>query len=158
MASTAGVNYTYDGDGQRVKKDNGKLYWYGPGGQVLAESDLSGTITSEFIYFSGRRIARRDFSTGNVYYFLGDRLGNARVVTNSSGTVVEASDYYPFGQEPVITDTLDNNYKYTQHERDAESGLDHTLYRQYASTQGRWLSPDRIRGSKLNSQSWNRYA
>jgi RHS repeat-associated protein len=27
-------------------------------------------------------------------------------------------------------------------ERDAESGLDHTLHHQYASNYGRWLSPD----------------
>ena len=43
MVSTAGVTYTYDGDGQRVKKSNGKLYWYGINGEVLAESDLAGT-------------------------------------------------------------------------------------------------------------------
>jgi hypothetical protein len=29
-------------------KDSGKLYWYGVDGQVLAESDTSGNITSEF--------------------------------------------------------------------------------------------------------------
>lgn len=29
MTSTAGVNYTYDGDGRRVEKSNGTLYWYG---------------------------------------------------------------------------------------------------------------------------------
>ena len=60
MVSTAGYTYTYDGDGRRVKKavgghgrgdedrgpeqdvhsPNQKLYWYGPGGQVLAESDF----------------------------------------------------------------------------------------------------------------------
>ncbi|MBI2820077.1 MAG: hypothetical protein HYX73_08865 [Acidobacteria bacterium] len=41
-------------------------------------------------------------------------------------------------------------HKYTGHEpfgsaqdrRDSESGLDHTLYRQYVSNMSRWLSPD----------------
>ena len=157
MAATAGVTYTYDGDGRRVSKSNGKLYWYGINGQVLAESDASGNVTSEFIFFGGMRIARRDVPSGNVYYFLGDRLGNARVVTNSTGSVVEESDFYPFGVERPITDTLDNNYKFTQHERDPESGLDHTLYRQLSSAQGRWLSPDPAGGSPSNPQSWNRY-
>lgn len=73
--------------------------------------------------------------------------------------MVEESDFYPFGQERTpIVDNLDNNYKYTQHERDAESGLDHTLYRQYASTTGRWLSPDSLHGNPVAPQSWNRYA
>lgn len=109
---------------------------------MLAESDASGNITSEFLFFGNMRIARRDVSSAAIYYFLGDRLGNARVVTNSTGGVVEESDYYPFGVERPITDTLDNNYKFTGHERDSESGLDHTLYRQLSSAQGRWLSPD----------------
>ena len=29
MTLTAGVSYSYDGDGRRVQKSNGKLYWYG---------------------------------------------------------------------------------------------------------------------------------
>ncbi|MBI4443869.1 MAG: glucosaminidase domain-containing protein [Acidobacteria bacterium] len=177
MDSTAGYRYIYDGDGRRVAKvagghgrgstgrnpsgqthnSNEKLYWYGISGEVLAESDRSGTIISEYIYFSGQRIARRTPS-GTVHYYLSDRLGSARVMTNSTGGVVEESDFYPYGTERVITDTLDNNYKFTGHERDPESGLDHTLHRQYASTTGRWLSPDRVRGKVVNPQSWNRYA
>ena len=33
-----------------------------------------------------------------------------------------------------------NHFTYLDH--DAESSLDHTLFRQYSSTQGRWVSPD----------------
>jgi hypothetical protein len=40
-----GVNYTYDGDGDRVQKSNGKIYWYGAGSQVLDESDAGGWRT-----------------------------------------------------------------------------------------------------------------
>jgi len=39
---------------------------------VLAESDLSGNVTSEHIFLGGRRIARRDVATGNSY----DAAGN----------------------------------------------------------------------------------
>jgi hypothetical protein len=55
------VNYTYDGDGTRVKKSNGTLYW---GAGVLAESDLAGTIQREFVMVGAKRLARRDLSTG----------------------------------------------------------------------------------------------
>ena len=156
MVTTAGVTYTYDGDNRRVKKSNGKLYWYGVQGEVLAESDLSGTILYEYIYFGGKRIARRTPS-GTVHYYLADRLGSARVMVNSTGGIVEESDFLPYGTERVITDTLDNTYKFTGHERDTESGLDHTLHRQYASNLGRWHSPDPARGKAANPQSWNRY-
>src|SRR3972149_3308241 len=155
--SGGSVTYTYDGDGQRAKKSNGKLYWYSISGDVLAESDSSGTITSEYIYFNGRRIARRDPATGNVYYYLPDHIGSARVVTNSTGGVAEQSDFYPFGTERVITDSLDNNYKFAGMERDTESALDHTLYRQYASNLARWPSPDPADATPSNPQSWNRY-
>jgi RHS repeat-associated protein len=74
--------------------------------------------------------------------------------------VVSESDYYPYGGERVISNTLTpaNNYKFTGHERDAESGLDHTLNRQYGSNTGRFLSPDTVHGKASLPQSWNRYA
>ena len=36
----------YDGDGKRVQKDNGKLYWYGTGSDPLAESDQTSFSTA----------------------------------------------------------------------------------------------------------------
>jgi RHS repeat-associated protein len=81
------------------------------------------------------------------------------VLTNSSGAVVEESDYYPYGQEHVVTGTgTANNYKYSGLERDTESGLDHTQYRQLSSAMGRWLTPDLANGTPANPQSWNKYS
>jgi len=78
-------------------------------------------------------------------------------VLGPNGTKQEL-DYYPFGGERVITSTRENHYKFTGLERDAESGLDHTLFRQYAWNLGRWLSPDPDGGAVINPQSLNRYA
>jgi hypothetical protein len=53
----------YDGDGKRVKKSIGSmgtLYWTGVSSDALAESDLSGNINAEYMFFAGMRIARRD--------------------------------------------------------------------------------------------------
>jgi hypothetical protein len=61
-----GVNYTYDGDGDRVQKSNGKIYWFGAGSQVLDESDASGNVTDEYIYFGGKRIAHQVVSTNTL--------------------------------------------------------------------------------------------
>ncbi len=55
LKSAAGVTYTYDGDGRRVKKSNGKLYWYSTSGQVLEETDLSGNLLNDYIFFAGQR-------------------------------------------------------------------------------------------------------
>ncbi len=155
LKSTNGVNYTYDGDLRRVEKSNGKLYWYSTSGQILEETDLSGNLLNDYIFFGGQRIARRDAS-GGYYAFFADALGSARAIIH--GTLCYDADFYPFGGERIVTNTCAQNYKFTGLERDAESGLDHTLHRQYASTFGRWLSPDPKSGSVSNPQSLNRYA
>lgn len=141
-------------------KDNGKLYWYGASGEVLAETDLTGTTLDEYVLFNSSRVARRRQSDGAVFYFFSDHLGSARVVTNASGSIVEDSDFYPFGGERVVVDSLDNNYKFTGKERDTESGLDYFGARYHASTLGRFVTPDPfLPSAKVDDpQSWNRYA
>lgn len=159
LLTAGGVTYTYDGDGRRVKKSNGKLYWYGAGSEVLLETDLAGGTQDEYVFFNGKRVARRRQSDGAVFYFFADHLGSSRVVTNATGGIVEESDFYPFGGERTIVDSLDNNYKFTGHERDAESGLDNMKARHFASSLGRFPQPDSFAFSSLtNPQSLNLYA
>jgi len=143
MKSYSTINYTYDGDGRRTKKSSGKLYWYGIAGEVLAESDLAGTISDEFIFFGGKRIARRA-SSGNVFYYLGDHLGTSRVIVQGGqSTACYEADYEPFGKERIVTDTCPQAYKFTGKERDTESGLDYFGARYLSSGSGRFTSPDR---------------
>ncbi len=151
LTSTNGVTYTYDGDGKRVKKSNGTLYWYEANSKVLEETDLAGNVQKDYNYFGGQRVGKRD-SAGARYVYLADPLGSARVVTDTQGNVKNASEFYPFGGERVITSTVPNNYKFTGLERDAETGLDRTLFLQLSSNYGRWLSPDPWGGDTANPQ------
>ena len=57
LVNTANVIYTYDGDGKRVQKSNGKLYWYGTSSDPLAETDASGNTLNDYIFFDGKRVA-----------------------------------------------------------------------------------------------------
>ena len=57
ILTDAGVTYAYDADGIRVKKTSGTMYWPSPGGEILAETDISGNINEEYIYFNGKRLA-----------------------------------------------------------------------------------------------------
>jgi RHS repeat-associated protein len=162
LTATAGVTYTYDGDGRRVQKSNGTIYWYGMGSDPLNETDLTGATTNaafkEFVFFNGKRIARRDY-LNNVNYYFADHLGTARVVTNSSGAILDDSDFYPFGGERPILSSSGNNYKFTGKERDSESGLDNFGARYNSSSLGRFISPDESKySSKLDPQSWNLYS
>jgi RHS repeat-associated protein len=80
------------------------------------------------------------------------------MMVDAWGHIQQQSVYYPFGGERVITNNVANNYKFTGLERDSETGLDHTLNRQYSSTLGRWLSADPVRGCGENPQKFDRYA
>ncbi len=160
LTAAAGVTYTYDGDGNRVQKSNGKLYWYGAGSDPLDETDLSGNLTSEFVFFGGKRIAKLLLPAGTVDYYFADHLGTSRIVTNSSGTVLDDSDFYPFGGERPILSSSGNTYKFTGKERDTESGLDNFGARYDASSFGRFMTadPKPIGVHALDPQTLNRYA
>ena len=147
LLTAGGVTYTYDGDGRRVKKSSGKLYWYGMGSDVLDETDLTGSTANsafnEYIFFDGERTARRDFSN-NVFYYFGDHLGTSRVIAQSGQSAgCYDADFYPFGDERTpFVNTCPQNYKFTGKERDAESGLDDFGARYYSSALGRFISAD----------------
>ena len=143
ISSAAGVNYTYDGDGNRVEKSSGKAYWYGAGTEILDESDLSGNITNEYVFFGGKRIAMRNVSSGTIYYYEDDMLGSSRTMVQAGQTsVCYDGDFYPFGGERIITNTCSQNYKFEGKERDTETGNDDFGARYYTSRLGRWLSAD----------------
>jgi RHS repeat-associated protein len=140
--TAAGVNYTYDGDGDRVQKSNGKIYWYGAGTEILDESDGSGNITDEYVFFGGKRIAHRVVSGNAISYYGEDFLGTSRQIYTSTSTVCYDADFYPFGGERIVTNTCAQNYKFEGKERDTETNNDDFGARYYSSAFGRWTSPD----------------
>jgi hypothetical protein len=63
MKTAAGVTYAYDGDGRRAAKVGSKLYWYGSGGEVLAETDAAGNTLNEYVFFGGKQVRCFGFRT-----------------------------------------------------------------------------------------------
>jgi RHS repeat-associated protein len=153
ISSVDSATYVYDGDGNRVLKNvggAGTIYWYGAGGSVLGESDLNLNLTAEYIFFNGRRLARIDNpasttnpSQASLKYYLTDHLGSTSMITDATfSTILEDTDYYPYGREVYLDSSDSNHYKFTGKERDAETGNDYFGARYYASTVGRFLTPD----------------
>jgi RHS repeat-associated protein len=158
LTSAAGVTYTYDAEDRRVMKSTGKTYWYGVGSDPLSESDVYGNISNEYIFLNGARIAMLTLSTGAVNYYIADHLSSSRIVANSSGSVLDDSDFYPYGGERSYSSSSGNNYKFTGKERDTESGLDDFAARFYTSNYGRFLSADESKYAKpADPQTWNLY-
>jgi RHS repeat-associated protein len=143
--TTAG-QYFYDGDGHRVKKIDSTgttVFVYNAGGQLIAEYHSDPVPPAA--------------GGGGTSYLTSDHLGSTRVVTDAEGNVKARHDYLPFGEELGATigprttalkyDAPDSTkQKFTQKERDTESGLDYFLARYYSSEQGRFTSPDEFTG------------
>jgi len=131
---------------------------------------MSNTSFNEYVYFGGKRIARRNSSA--VYYYVEDHLGTSREIVQAGQTsTCYDADFYPYGGEMTVTDTCDSAYKFTGKERDslAENGnLDNFGARYDASSMGRFMSPDPLHPSRshprlLNQfladpQNWNKYS
>jgi RHS repeat-associated protein len=149
-------------DVNSTRKDatTGTFYWKFPEGSTQVESDLGGNWTSAYGLIGGQIISRVDLPADVVHYYFHDHLHSTNIVTDCCGNILNESDYLPYGVESQITDTDSNHYKFTGKERDTESGLDYFGARYYASSMGRWLSPDKPFADQhtANPQSWNLYA
>ena len=99
LTAIPGWTYVYDGDGVRVEKcsscnssSGGTLYWCGAGKDSLVESNLAGTLTSEYIFFNHRRIARRDNTNNPPTFYFADNLGSTSGTMGSGGVIKNESD------------------------------------------------------------------
>ncbi len=126
-------------------------YVYSADGKKLSVS--KGSFTTDYvgnmIYESGilkRILVDNGYYENGIYYFyINDHLGNNRIVANQSGTIVQSTQYYPFGM--AFADGVDPSkqpYKYNGKELDGEKGLNWYDYsaRQMEPALGRFLSID----------------
>jgi RHS repeat-associated protein len=155
------ATYFYDGSAQRTRKNVGgqQTHYINFGGNAIAERNVSTGGWTNYVYFNGKRVARRDPS-GAVHYYLGDHLGSTSMVVSAAGAIENESEFYPFGGELQFSAADPaNHYKFTGKERDSESGLDYFGARNYSSTLGRWITPDRPFADQHveDPQSWNLY-
>lgn len=152
-SSTNGGSCFYDGDGKRVKKKVGEIttiFVYNASGQMVAEY----TATAP--------------TNPTISYLTSDTLGSPRINTDASGQVSARHDYMPFGEEIIGLGnrTSSNGYqdddirqKFTDYERDDESGLDFAQARYYSSAHGRFTTVDPLMASaRIGSpKTLNRY-
>jgi RHS repeat-associated protein len=150
------TDYIYDGDGHRLKKIGSSattLFVYNVVGKLVAEYTTDEPLGSGISYLST------------------DHLGSTRVATKGDATqaLLARYDYLPYGGELAAgtgTRTTGVGYspsfdtmrqKFTQKERDDESGLDYFLARYYSARLGRFTGVDAGRVMPADPQNWNRY-
>lgn len=159
QGSTVVATYSYDAEGRRVHGANGE-YVYDLGGNMITQFALNGTWSYGEIYVGDRHLATYSGGTTNFYH--GDWLGTKRVMTALNGTTSLTCTGFAFGDGVNCgTGTNWSFNGFTDDIHDPETNLEHTLFRQYSGTEGRWLVPDPsglASADPGNPQSWNRYA
>jgi RHS repeat-associated protein len=113
------------------------LYSREPSVSLSVAGSSGSTRAYGIIHLGGAICCAEDTTT----YYHSDPLGSARLMTNYNGYPVWSATYLPFGTElsPQLTP---NHYKFTGKERDSESNLDNFGARYYASSYGRFMTPD----------------
>ena len=180
--ATLMTGYVYDADGIRVAKgsintwscdlnSNGfqtlNSYVLGPGGEQVTEMgmDSNGSMVWQHtnIYTGSSMIGTYDLS--GLHFFVDDPLGTRRAQTDYAGVLEQTCASLPYGDQlncsgPLASLQYPTEQHFTGKERDAESGNDYFGARYYASSMGRWLSPDKPFADQHpeDPQSWNLYA
>jgi RHS repeat-associated protein len=85
-----------------------------------------------------------EVGTTKLNFLHTDHLGGSSVITNN-GSVIESTDYYPYGTirvDELTAGSLEEQKKFTGHEYDEETGLTYMNARYYSGEMGRFVSQD----------------
>lgn len=134
------LTYTYDASGAKhAYSDGTRLIRY------EGSFEYSGQTTNKpsRISFEEGQIVYENGSWSYQYY-LRDHQGNVRSVLKEDGTILQETEYFPFGMAVTktpasTTDSYEKNrYLYNQKELQPETGFLDYGARQYDPTVGRW--------------------
>jgi len=163
MRATAGLAYRYDAHGRRVRQDSAgtqlKYSLYSQDGKLRWQRDEPASKRISNLYLAGSLIAEYSRVVGSpvvtVHYLHTDALGSPIARTNSAGTVIETSEYEPYGR--LSNRANDDRAGYTGHVMDSASGLTYMQQRYYDPTVGRFLSVDPVTAYSNPVGAFNRY-
>ncbi len=157
-ASLNEIDYILDQEGHQVTEmasdpngANGSMYWTHTNvwadGQLIATYSAIDDATCQSNGLNCQPNCQQIGQTckdGALHFYLNDWLGTRRVQTDYAGVVEQTCSSLPFGDGLNCTQSTQfpTEHHFTGKERDAESGNDYFGARYYASTMGRFLSPD----------------
>ena len=163
LRSTLGLTYRYDAEGRRVRQDSagaqlkyshyvkdGRLVWQRdePAGKRISNVYLAGSLVAEF----NRPIGS---TTETLTYLHTDPLGSPIAKTNAAGSLIETSEYEPYGK--LLNRANDDRMGYTGHVQDAATGFTYMQQRYYDPMIGRFLSVDPVTADSATGANFNRY-
>jgi RHS repeat-associated protein len=181
MTSDGFHAYTYDAEGNVTAVDSGATGSYVYDALNHRVRTAASSTATEFVFnASGQRVSEWDGNThaqlkgkyywgsqpvayytpgGAAHFEHQDWLGTERKRTAYNAIEESTATSLPFGDAQSSSGADGDASHFAMLDSDSESGTDHAQFRQYSTTQGRWLSPDPYSGSYdfRNPQSFNRY-
>ena len=147
VTSSTTSTYAYDMSNIRIKEavaaSTSTLTTHYP----TKHYNISSGIPTKHVFANGAVIATivGSGASSTVSFVLTDHLTGSSVVTNASGSIIEASDYYPYGAIRVDEQAgFNEQRKFAGHEYDAETGLSYMQARYYNGSTGRFVSQDPV--------------
>jgi RHS repeat-associated protein len=177
MTSGAGAALGYD-EANRIRTASAvsggtEYYGYAPDNKRVFRKRASGTMEMTFYGLRGEKLAQCTFNGGSAWWTCG--IGQiwfaGKLIWDAGGTVTQdrlgtnragGARYYPYGEE--ITSTANDKVKFGTYTRDGYTGLDYADQRFYASSYGRFSTPDPYQAAAKGANSpndpgtWNRYS
>ena len=151
-------HYRYDAYGRRTLSASpaGELFtMYSRDGQLLWIRDERDSQRRQFIYLRGSLLAQRKRPIGDdtpaLLYQHTDALGSPVAVTDQNRTVLQRSEYEPYGF--LLNRPINPTVNYASHLTDRDTGLSYMQQRYYDPLLGTFLSTDAI--SVDGTTGWN---
>jgi RHS repeat-associated protein len=144
---TKTIDYTYDGNNQRIgKKIDGVTTerYVLDRNQISLVFDGAGNQTHRYLYGTGIDRVLADETPTSIVWALADNQGTVKDLIDNVGNAVSHINYDSFGRVVSQTGSVDFRYGYTGREQDAETGLDYYRARYYDVANGRFISEDPI--------------
>ena len=151
--------FSYDGLGRRsriVEKNNNvvqtDIYYLWCGTEICEMRDAIGAAVLRNLFPQGELLISADGNTN--YYYTRDHLNSIREAISATGVIATRYNYDPYGQKSVLEDTFQTVFGFTGDFIHNKSGLYFTLFREFNSTSGRWLSRDPL-GENINNNLYS---
>jgi RHS repeat-associated protein len=153
----ANAEFTYDGDGKRVKSVMTMTTSVATTYFVGTHYEVTGSTVTKYYYAGSQRIAMR--KDGTLNFIVGDHLGSTSLVTDASGNVLSEMRYKAWGEVRHESGSMSTQYQYTgQYSYASDFGLHFYNARWYDSSLSRFAQADTIVPSTQGVQGYDRYA
>jgi RHS repeat-associated protein len=151
--------YGYDYDGRRILKigDDGRRQYTYDQLSVVTEADQANATVSKYDYGMDQLVRLNNRNEGRSFFHL-DFLGSTVGLTDAAGGSRQSIFYDAWGNERERIGSSANNFTFTGHELDEETGLIYAKARFYDANIGRFLSQDDVLGEVSDPPDLHLYA